>query len=390
MIPAAFVVVGTFPLTANGKVDRRALPEPRVTTAPSGGGRAPRNGTEEAVARVWAEVLGVERVGIDDNFFELGGDSILSIQVVSRLRRAGFVVSPQDVLVRQTVAGVAAVVRRTDAEEAEAGAGAASGTDGAAPVPSGPVVLSPVQQWFLETRTEAPDHFGMSMRLAVAEGVDTGVLADAVRAVFRHHEGLWTRFERSDEGWRQWRGEPGEVVVEWAGEGECAAEVNGRVQRELCLEGGPLARAVFVRGGDGAGSGWELLLAVHHMVVDGVSWRVVLEDVARAYRQLVAGEPVVLDGVSVPFVGWTRRLAEHVEQGGFDGELDYWRGVVAGGAPLVEVEPGVNTVASSEVVTVELSAADTEGLLQRVPGVFRTQVNDVLLAVLGRVLGCWS
>ncbi|MER7414397.1 non-ribosomal peptide synthetase [Streptomyces cacaoi] len=390
MIPAAFVVVGTFPLTANGKVDRRALPEPRVTTAPSGGGRAPRNGTEEAVARIWAEVLGVERVGIDDNFFELGGDSILSIQVVSRLRRAGFVVSPQDVLVRQTVAGVAAVVRRTDAEEAEAGAGAASGTDGAAPVPSGPAVLSPVQQWFLETRTEAPDHFGMSMRLAVAEGVDTGVLADALRAVFRHHEGLWTRFERSDEGWCQWRSEPGEVVVEWAGEGECAAEVNGRVQRELRLEGGPLARAVFVRGGEGAGSGVELLLAVHHMVVDGVSWRVVLEDVARAYRQLVAGEPVVLDGVSVPFVGWTRRLAEHVERGGFDGELDYWRGVVAGGEPLVEVEPGVNTVASSEVVTVELSAADTEGLLQRVPGVFRTQVNDVLLAVLGRVLGCWS
>ncbi|WP_234431388.1 condensation domain-containing protein, partial [Streptomyces sp. NRRL F-5053] len=186
--------------------------------------------------------------------------------------------------------------------------------------------------------------------------------------MFRHHEGLWTRFERSDEGWRQWRGEPGEIAVEWADEAR-------DIPAGLRLEGGPLARAVFVRGGGGAGSGWELLLAVHHMVVDGVSWRMVLEDVARAYRQLVGGEPVVLDGVSVPFVGWTRRLAEHVERGGFDGELDYWRGVVAGGSPLVEVEPGVNTVGTAEVVSAELSVSDTEGLLQRVPGVFRTQVN---------------
>ncbi|WP_301126983.1 non-ribosomal peptide synthetase [Streptomyces cacaoi] len=371
MVPAACVVLDGLPVTANGKVDRRALPEPDLGTLQTDH-VAPRNATEEAVARVWAEVLGLERVGVEDNFFELGGDSILSIQVVSRLRRAGFVVSPQDVLVRQTVAGVAGVVSR---------AGVVSGGGEVDVV--GPVVLSPVQRWFVESHPVAPDHFGMSMRLAVAEGVDTGVLADAVRVVFRHHEGLWTRFERSDEGWRQWRGEPGEIAVEWADEAR-------DIPAGLRLESGPLARAVFVRGGGEGGSGVELLLAVHHMVVDGVSWRIVLEDVARAYRQLSAGEPVVLDGVSVPFVGWTRRLAEHVERGGFDGELDYWRGVVAGGSPLVEVEPGVNTVASSEVVTVELSAADTEGLLQRVPGVFRTQVNDVLLAVLGRVLGRWS
>ncbi|MDV9203076.1 phosphopantetheine-binding protein, partial [Streptomyces sp. Wh19] len=109
MIPTAFVVVGTFPLTANGKVDRRALPEPDLGTALAKDHVAPRTRTERIVARAWGDVLGVERVGVQDNFFELGGDSILSIQVVSRLRRAGLVVSPQDVLVRQTVAGVAAV-----------------------------------------------------------------------------------------------------------------------------------------------------------------------------------------------------------------------------------------------------------------------------------------
>ncbi|MFE3153195.1 amino acid adenylation domain-containing protein, partial [Streptomyces sp. NPDC059218] len=201
MIPTAFVVVGTFPLTANGKVDRRALPEPDLSVLLRDYA-APRTEAERVVAEVWAQVLGVDRVGVLDNFFELGGDSILSIQVVSRLRRAGLVVSPQDVLVRQTVAGVAAAAREAEVQDG-------AGTTGTV---EGPVMLSPVQEWFLETHPVAPDHFGMSMHVRLAGGVDQEVLARAVPVVLSHHEGLWVRFSRTAEGWRQRAGGPVRVV----------------------------------------------------------------------------------------------------------------------------------------------------------------------------------
>ncbi|MCX4863848.1 MULTISPECIES: non-ribosomal peptide synthase/polyketide synthase [unclassified Streptomyces] len=358
MIPTAFVVVGTFPLTANGKVDRRALPEPDLGTALAKDHVAPRTRTERIVARAWGDVLGVERVGVQDNFFELGGDSILSIQVVSRLRRAGLVVSPQDVLVRQTVAGVAAVAREAGAVDA-------------GPAVTGPVVLSPIQEWFLETRTVAPDHFGMSMHVRLAGGVDREVLARAVPVVLSHHEGLWVRFSRTAEGWRQRVGGPVRVVVERG--------VGGVVQEGFRLEGGPLVRVVL--------SGDRLLIAVHHMVVDGVSWRILLEDIAVAYRQLAAGEDVVLDGTSLSFPEWTARLAAH----DFSGQAEYWTEVLASTEPLFDDVPaGTNTVADTAIETMTLSRAETEALLQRVPSVFRTQVNDVLLAALGRALGEWS
>ncbi|WP_274562737.1 non-ribosomal peptide synthase/polyketide synthase [Streptomyces spiramyceticus] len=368
MIPAAFVVLGTLPLTANGKVDRRALPEPDLSQR-DGGFVAPRTRVERLVADAWGAALGVDRVGVHDNFFELGGDSILSIQVVSRLRRAGLVVSPQDVLVRQTVAGVAAVAR-----DAEVGAGASVG------VVEGPVVLSPVQEWFVRTHPVAPDHFGMSMCVEMAPDVDVDALAAAVSAVVRHHEGLWVRFERGVEGWAQFAGVAGDVVVE-----RVTGDFDPVVQEGFRLEGGPLVRCVISEAGTGGRV--RLLLAVHHMVVDGVSWRILLEDLAVAYRQLRAGRQVTLDPVSMSFPAWTAKLAEYVQQGGFADQAAYWASVVENAEPLCEVEADLNTVGSADVVSVALSREDTEALLQRVPGVFRTQVNDVLLAVLGRVLG---
>ncbi|MER7991211.1 amino acid adenylation domain-containing protein [Streptomyces noursei] len=358
MVPAICVVLDALPVTANGKVDRRALPEPDLS-ALLRDYVAPRTEVERVVADVWAQVLGVERVGVRDNFFELGGDSILSIQVVSRLRRAGLVVSPQDVLVRQTVAGVAAAVRE-------------AGVVDEGPEVTGPVVLSPVQEWFVRTHPVAPDHFGMSMRVRVAAGVDRGVLSRAVSVVLSHHEGLWVRFEETAEGWRQCAGEPGSVVV------EDTADVDGVVQEGFRLEGGPLVRVVL--------SDDELLIAVHHMVVDGVSWRILLEDIAVAYRQLAAGQEVSLDGTTLSFPSWTAKLAAH----DFSDQVPYWSDVVAGVEPLLEVSAGVNTVGSAEIVSASLSVDETEALLQQVPAVFRTQVNDVLLAALGRALGEWS
>jgi amino acid adenylation domain-containing protein/non-ribosomal peptide synthase protein (TIGR01720 family) len=363
MVPAVCVVLDSFPLTANGKVDRRALPVPDLSALVSDD-TEPRTAAEHAVARVWAEVLGLDRVGLHDNFFELGGDSILSIQVVSRLRRAGLVVSSKDLFVRQTPAALAAVARELESVETV--------------TVDGPVVLSPVQQWFLEKHPVAPDHFGMSMVVDLADGVDVDVLCAAVTAAFKHHDGLWVRFGQTAEGWRQFAGPAGDVAVE-----RVPVDAEVAAQDGFRLVGGPLVRCVLF-GSD------RLLLAVHHMVVDAVSWRILLEDIATAYRHLSAGREVSLDAVTTSFPAWVDRLAGHVRDGGFAGQIDYWADVVRDAEPLPRTGNGANTVGSRAEISFRLSPAETEALLQQVPGVYRTRTDDVLLAVLGRVLGEWA
>ncbi|MGW7276678.1 amino acid adenylation domain-containing protein, partial [Streptomyces sp. NPDC054864] len=369
MVPAMCVVLDSLPITANGKVDRRALPEPDLSQASTQDYVAPRNETEQAVANVWADVLGMQQVGIHDNFFELGGDSILSIQVVSRLRRAGYVISPQDVLVRQTIAGVAAAVGRENTT--------------AAPVTTveGPVVVSPVQQWFLETHPTAPDHFGMSMRLQVAPGTDLDLLCTAVETVIRHHDGLWTTFEHTDNGWHQTADQARHCTVE-----RLEGPLTETVQKSFRLDGGPLVRCLLTSDQDEI----SLLLAVHHMVVDGVSWRILLDDITTAYQQLHDGHDIALDPITTPFPTWTHKLAQQTQTGTFDDQEAYWRAVVEDTRPIAEVPAGVNTVASADIVTVTLPREQTEALLRKVPGVYRTQVNDILLAALGQTLGAWT
>ncbi|MFG3610828.1 amino acid adenylation domain-containing protein, partial [Streptomyces sp. NPDC047928] len=390
MVPSVFTVLDALPLTPNGKVDRKALPAPDVygTERARVAASTP---LEERLAAIWADVLGVDEVGVEDNFFDLGGDSILSIQVVSRARAAGLSLSPSDVFDCQTVRALA---ERLEALET-AGARTAGGEhDTAAPV-EGPVGLTPVQEWFFRTHPRAPHHFTMSMAAALDPGADLDALAGAVAAVVDHHEALRTRFARHEDGWTQ-------DVVEQAGEvlhrtdlsrlpAKAARAEADRVvaatQSGLDLTEGPLVRFLVLDFGPGSR---ELVAVAHHLVVDAVSWRVLLEDLGVAYGQLVAGEPVDLGPKTTTFRTWAARLRSHVEAGGFDGEREYWNRIGAGAAvalPGVDasVEPG-----PLRVVSAELSVDVTRSLLQRVPAVYRTRVNEVLLGVLGRVLGEWT
>jgi amino acid adenylation domain-containing protein/non-ribosomal peptide synthase protein (TIGR01720 family) len=370
LVPAAFVVLDEIPLTANGKVDRRALPRPALETA---GPVAPRTAVEELVAGVWSEVLRVERVGVLDNFFDLGGDSILSIQVVSRLRKAGCELSSRDVFERQTVAALATaitagapVARAEEREVRSAG-------------------LSPVQRWFVRTHPVGRDHFNLSVLVELAAGVDVEALGRAWEAVVAAHDVLRTRWEQVDGEWRQSVGPPPERTV-WFSD-ESPAEVLGWAQSGLSLTAGPLVRCVVV--------GRSVLLVAHHAVVDGVSWRVLLEDLATAYRQLTSGVPVALEPVGTSFPAWVSRLDEAAAGGRFDDQAGYWSSVGAGArwdVPLAcepEELASLNVVSASGSVRAGLSRSETERLLQAVPGVYRTRVNDVLLAALGRVLTGW-
>ncbi|GAB2781049.1 non-ribosomal peptide synthetase [Amycolatopsis magusensis] len=377
LVPSAFVPVTAVPMTANGKVDRKSLPEPDFSAMATAEHVAPRTAREELLAKLWAEVLGLGRVGVTDNFFDLGGDSILSIQVVHRARQAGLAMRSRDLFTHQTVAELAAVVTST-------GPATVAGEDDEAVV--GEVPLTPVQRWFFDSEPANPAHFNQSVLIELAGPVEFEALRQALDAVTTHHDALRLRFERTGDGWRQHNAPPEEAVplrVVPAQDLELAAD---EAQAGFDLARPPQLRALLTE--PTAGENPRLFLAAHHLVVDAVSWGIVLEDLERAYRQIEAGEKPDLGPKTTSFRDWALRLREFVETGGLDAEAEHWQRELPGfavprdrtGAP-----PG-----PPEVVTVDVDERATDALLHSAPGAYRTRINDVLLAALARALTRWS
>ncbi|MER7895670.1 non-ribosomal peptide synthase/polyketide synthase [Streptomyces sp. NPDC096046] len=388
MVPAAFVTVAELPLTANGKVDRRRLPEPEWSAAADTPYRAPRTEAERVLAGIWAELLGVDRVGLDDHFFMLGGDSIVSIQVVSRARTAGLALTPRDLFRHPTLADLAA-----------ASTGAHATVAGTGPV-SGEVALTPIQHWFLDAEPLRPEYFNQSVLVETPEDVDPGALHAALAALWTHHDALRARFTRAADGtWRQsYTAADTELpellrVHDLSGQdahtaGQAEARLSHEAHTGFRLDTGPLIAARLFTG-DGRPP--RLLLTAHHLIVDGVSWRVLLEDLETAYRQARTGEPVRLPQRTTSVREWVRRLTARTGEADLAAQRAHWADVARHCAePLPVDRDGGNTVADLRAVTVRLDRQRTEGLLRKVPGVYRTRVDDVLLTALGRVLADWT
>ncbi|MDQ3897571.1 MAG: amino acid adenylation domain-containing protein, partial [Actinomycetota bacterium] len=335
---------------------------------------------------IWAEVLGLERVGVEDNFFELGGDSILSIQVVSRARQGGLGLTSKDIFLYQTVAELARAARsEAEPPRAERDPG------------TGPVPLTPVQHWFFDTDPVHRDHFNQSVMVELADAVDAEAVAQAVDAVVAHHDALRMRFARVNGRWAQ-EVAPCETASVFRrcdlshldGDRQRTAleEAATAAQTSLSITSGPLLRVVlFLLGADPP----RLFLTVHHLAVDGVSWRILLRDLETAYHEARTGRTVVMEPTGTPFTAWAHRLRDHVRSGAFDRDLAYWAEVTRAAPPDLPVDrAGDNTVGSVRTVTARLGREDTTALLRDVPGVYRTHVNDVLLGAVGRVLSRWT
>ncbi|MER6470635.1 non-ribosomal peptide synthase/polyketide synthase [Streptomyces collinus] len=386
MVPSAFVPLERLPLTPNGKTDRVALPEPGPTHSAAGPRTAPRTDTERRIARIWADVLGVADVGAHDNFFHLGGDSILSMQVVSRLRRDGLHLATRDLFTHQTVAELATV------------AGGAPRHTETGPV-SGDVPLTPIQEWFLTSPRASHDHFNQSLLLELGTAPDTAALEKALDALLDHHDALRMRFTEDENGWHQFDPPPSDtdrdrLLARHDLSGLAPAEADAAMEKAaddlhtgFDLARGPLLRAALFTGD--AGRPAFLLLVAHHLVVDAVSWRILRDDLEAAYRQAVQGEPVTLGERSTSFLDWARGLAEHVAAGALDDELPYWERAVDT-EPLPARTPAAPEAGLVETLTVELDEADTEALLRAAPTAYRTRVNDVLLAALALALARWT
>jgi len=394
MLPAAMVELDALPLSVHGKVDRRRLP------APDPGRRevdrpwvAPRNEAERLLARVWSEVLRVERVGVDDNFFDLGGDSILSTMMAAKAGALGLGVTPRQVFEHPTIARLAAVAGAARRVEAEQGA------------VTGPVPLTPVQHWFFEQGLKVPQHFNQALLLAARRRLDPTVLDRVVGALLAHHDALRLRFVApppDTAGWSQSSAAVSGAIpfltVDLSAlpagvrRGAIAPAVAD-LQASLDLGAGPLLRAAWCDLGLPAGAEpGRLALVVHHLVVDALSKRILLEDLGAAYLQASRGGEIALPLKTTSFKRWAELLGERAREAAVRSQLAFWT-AQAPTLPIdlpVDFPGGDNRVATARVLAVALSAEETTALLEEVPALYRSQSNEVLLTALALAFGRWA
>ncbi|RKI73405.1 amino acid adenylation domain-containing protein, partial [Corallococcus sp. AB049A] len=388
MLPSAFVTLAALPLTAQSKVDRKALPAPEGQRASRREYVAPRTHMERTLAQVLAQVLRVERVGLDDNFFELGGDSIISLQVVAKARQAGVQLLVKDLFQHPTLGALAAVARVSAASLAEQG-----------PV-VGDVPLTPIQAGFLEREPVHAHHFNHALLLKARQPLSPAHLEQALKALVVHHDALRLHYLRGPEGtWRQRDAGPDEATLTLlqvdlsalpAEARRAAMEAEAtRVQASFDLAAPPLVRPVLFHFGPGEEQ--RLLLVIHHLVVDTVSWRILIEDLETAYRQLQSGQGVTLPAKTTSFLAWSRRLETHALSDVIGAEAAFWlEAARADVAPLPVDGPGPRTYATHQTVAAELDAEATRLLLQETPGAWRARIDDVLLTALGVALSEWT
>ncbi|MGJ7517642.1 non-ribosomal peptide synthase/polyketide synthase [Pseudomonas baetica] len=376
MVPAQTVLIEQMPLSPNGKLERKRLPAPTVQVSQRAF-EAPRSEHEKVLAQIWQDVLGVEQVGRQDNFFELGGDSIISIQVVSRARRAGLSLQPRDLFQQQTLQALAAVVKEQAAPLAQQG-----------PV-DGVQTLTPIQRWFFEEPIPQRAHWNQAVLLSPRETLDLPRLQGALQRLLKQHDALRLRFSQVDGQWSaRYVGADSADVIDmlWTARVVSDASLESvcdEAQRSLSLQDGPLLRVALIAQADGS---QRLLLVIHHLAVDGVSWRVLLEDLQAAYQ----GQE--LPPKTSAFQAWAEKLEAYARSETAINELNWWQGHLAGASDAL---PAANAQANQaghlrQGVSIGLTCEQTTQLLQQAPAIYRTQVNDLLLTALARTLSRWT
>ncbi|MEH2049516.1 condensation domain-containing protein, partial [Nostoc sp.] len=388
MVPAAFVILDQLPLTPNGKVDRKALPEPdRIRPEFEETYIAPQTTVEKQLSAIWAQVLGLEKVGINDKFFELGGDSILSFQVISKANLAGLHLTPKQLFQHQTIAELATVASTNISMSAEQG------------LVTGSFPLTPIQRWFFEENFSNYDHYNQAVLLEVQQALNPVILEQVIHYLLHHHDILRSQFIQQSSKWQAKIAEFEQVapitVIDLSTlspESQSAAITTtcSELQASLNLFSGQLLRVALFNLGVNQHS--RLFIVIHHLVVDGVSWRILLEDLQTAYAQLSQGETIKLPPKTTSFKQWADQLQQYAQSAAAQAEMDYWLEILRQPRSCLPIDypGGDNTISSVGNVTIGLSAEETQALLQDVPAAYRTQINDVLLVALIEAFAKWT
>ncbi|QXH44123.1 amino acid adenylation domain-containing protein [Pseudomonas xanthosomatis] len=382
MVPAHFMLLPSLPLNPNGKLDRKALPAP-VFDACGADHVAPEAGLEARIAGLWQDILGHGAVSATANFFELGGDSIIAIQVVGRARQAGIHFTPKDMFIHQTVRELAQVAQLAGGQ----GVVEQGPEQGTAP-------LLPIAEWFFTQDHPLPGHWNQAVALEPRQALQPQHLRQALEALIAHHDSLRMHFTRDDAGVQaRYLDSVDASQVLWHEQLDDLAQwpaLAEKAQRSLDLQHGPLLRVVLA---DLPEQRQGLLLVIHHLVVDGVSWRILLEDLQTLLGALNQGQPLRLPARSSSVKAWAQQLQAAATQPRWLAQLDYWAGLAEGAVAALPVRAGASDTARNQdarQLDVTLDEADTARLLHQAPAAYRTQINDLLLAALALAVRGWT
>ncbi|MCI0467043.1 MAG: amino acid adenylation domain-containing protein, partial [Beijerinckiaceae bacterium] len=381
MVPAAWINLDTLPKTPNGKLDRARLPSPEESLAKPRGPTPPRNEVESVLVEIWRELLQNGTIGIEDSFFELGGDSILSIQMVGRARQRGLTVTARQLFDHQTIAALAPFA-------------IAAAPASAKPAAGGEIPLTPIQRWFFDLGYAHLEHWTHGLVLNLREPLDLAAMELALVGVLRHHDALRTRFLHKGNGWRQM------VAPDVAGVSiaridlpkvsatERLAELKriALARMEIDPSSGQMLRLAFAQ--DPGGEPGYLLVAMNHLVADGLSWRILLEDLQLAYRQARAGVEIALPAPTVSFAEWAQRLEAYAEGEAIKAEAGDWAAMLRQPAAFLPADApeGSQYEEATAQIQTALDETATHSLLHRVQAAYRTGVEDLLLTALALAL----
>jgi non-ribosomal peptide synthase protein (TIGR01720 family) len=387
-VACSLVPIDNMPLTPEGDIDRQALAWMKGQRANSlSSFSVATTPLEKILVGVWAEVFGGIQVGIHDSFLELGGDSILSIQIVAKAKQKGIHLTPGQLFQARTVAELAKIASTSSNLMSQE-------------LVVGDIPFTPIQRWFIENELPDMHHFNMSVLLEARQHLDGEKLEKAVQRLLFHHDALRIRLRSTDHGYQLTNADKdGPTPFAKIDLSARAAEDQSReievvaneAQASLNLQNGPVVRFVLFDLGPSGNN--RLLIVVHHLAIDGVSWRILLEDLQNVYQQMVNGLNVNLPRKTSSFREWAQRLEEFSRSAELRKELDLWLGLAndVSLSPLpVDFPGGRNTKDVLDFVSMSLDKAETMALLQDVPSVFHTQIHDVMLTALAYSFYHWT
>lgn len=386
MIPAHTISIDEIPLTPNGKIDKKALPEPDQTPLSSKNFVAPQNELEVLLAKTWSDLLNRQDIGIHDNFFELGGDSIITIQVVSRMKRAGVQLKPADLFQHQTIKNIADHISNQQVIKVKAETGILAGAVG----------LLPIQKWFFETEFTQRSHFNQAVLFKIAKKIPVETLAILVEKIVAHHDSLRFVYSPSDEGWiQEYSDKKRELIIHEAktiDEGSLSLEIRKccqEYQESLAIEEGILYKFVLIKTPNEDIDN-RFFIVIHHLAIDGVSWRILIEHLELGLEALLANDDVDFGIKSSSYRDWQQALMTYAETEQLNAQLPYWQQVMNNRSTLpTDKNSSISIVGDLQNYESSLNKSLTKSLLNANQA-YGTEINDLLLAALAQTIVDWT
>lgn len=383
MIPTYFMELESLPLTANGKVDREALPKPAGKPETKTTYVAPTNALQKRLVEIWEEVLQVPKIGIDDHFFSLGGDSIKAIQIAAQLQQSGQKIAVNDLIehptIRELTPYVKPVEENVEPEEI-----------------AGVVPLTPIQQWFFDQKFSAKHHWNQAVMIPSDNHWDIAAIERVFQRLIKRHDALRMRYvdnagkiQQVNQGFigQHFSVEVISCIHETNPQEKMEREAN-RLHRSLNLKKGPLVRVAVFQTKEKD----YLFIIIHHLVVDGISWRILLDDFSQAYHAALQATEITFPAKSNSFQLWSRKLQAYANSEELLSELTYWQAIDMQKIPSIcqGHRPGHGLYKDCTAIEFALSKSQTTHLLHDVHHAYRTEINDVLLAALGYAISEWA